>query len=59
MQRQRVLLMEGKLTKCPKELRNHPIYTLNEAKNNYIVKRRGKVITLFVANEAIIKKGWI
>lgn len=45
MQRQRVLLMDGKLTKCPKELRNHPVHTLNEAKNKCIVKRRGKVIT--------------
>lgn len=43
MQRQRVLLMEGKLSKCPKELRNHPVFTLNETKNNFVVKRRGKV----------------
>lgn len=48
MQRQRVLLMEGKLTKCPKELQNHPVCTLNEAKNNYTVKRRIKVINVLL-----------
>lgn len=43
MQRQRVLLMEGKLPRCPKELRNHPVLVMNESTNNFVIKRRVKV----------------
>lgn len=43
IQRQRVLLMEGKLPKCPKELRNHPVLIMNESTNNFVIKRRAKV----------------
>lgn len=53
MQRQRVLLMEGKLKKCPKELRNHPIYTLHEAKNKIVIKRSGKVFFLSFTNVSV------
>lgn len=43
IQRQRILLMEGKLLKCPKELRNHPVLIMNESTNNFVIKRRAKV----------------
>lgn len=43
MQRQRVLLMDGKLTKCPKELRNHPVFAINQSTNTFVAKRRAKV----------------
>ncbi|XP_055305741.1 uncharacterized protein LOC129570229 isoform X2 [Sitodiplosis mosellana] len=45
IQRQRVLLMEGKLPKCPKELRNHPVLIMNESTNNFVIKRRAKLKT--------------
>lgn len=35
--------MEGKLSKCPKELRNHPVLIMNESTNNFVIKRRAKV----------------
>lgn len=35
--------MEGKLLKCPKELRNHPVLAINESTNNFVIKRRAKV----------------
>lgn len=45
IQRQRILLMEGKLPKCPKELKNHPVLLMNESTNNFVIKRRAKVST--------------
>lgn len=43
LERQRVLLIEGKTTECPKELANHPVFLVNQMTNNSISKRRSKV----------------
>ncbi|XP_031632397.1 uncharacterized protein LOC116346466 [Contarinia nasturtii] len=45
VQRQRVLLMEGKLPKCPKELKNHPVLVMNESTTNFAIKRRARLKT--------------
>lgn len=55
IQRQRVLLMEGKLPKCPKELRNHPVLIMNESTNNFVIKRRAKVRIVIIQKLSLIE----
>lgn len=43
MERQRKLLMEGKLEKCPKELSNHPVFMVNQMTNKIVLNKRSKV----------------
>lgn len=43
LERQRKLLMDGKLEKCPKELANHPVFMVNQATNKVVLQNRTKV----------------
>lgn len=43
LERQRRLMMEGKLEKCPKELSNHPVFMVNQVTNKIVLNKRSKV----------------
>lgn len=51
MERQRKLLMEGKLVKCPKELSNHPVFMVNQMTNKIVLNKRAKVRAQYVVGE--------
>lgn len=43
LQRQRILLMEGKITKSSKVFKDHPVFATNKPTNNFVARRRAKV----------------
>lgn len=58
MERQRNLFMEGKITQCSEEYNNHPIFIVNQAAEQPIIKRRSKLKTNRQKNaERLIRQG--
>ncbi|CAD7079323.1 unnamed protein product [Hermetia illucens] len=58
MERERKLVMQGKETRIPEDMRNHPVFKINQKTNEIIAKRRSKLKTNREKNaERLIRQG--